>query len=122
MSGSRNRRAGHAFERDLRKLFRRWGWKNCETSRYASRETDDACVDLVRTAPFSVQAKYTQAINFHTELAKMPKDNNYNLVFHKRKNKGVVVGMSLDDFKEIMWACMMEGIFLSNDNTEKEEF
>jgi len=110
-----NRAAGHGYERDIRTWFRAMGWHGCETSRYASREKDDAKIDLCYTDPFNVQLKYTQSINFHTELAKMPKDKNYNVVFHKRKNQGTIVAMSLKDFEDIVQNSIREGIIKAYD-------
>ena len=63
---------------------------------------DDLKVDLVRTDPFYVQCKYTQAINMHKVLGEMPEGEQYNLVFHKRKNQGTVVAMSLKDFTKLL--------------------
>lgn len=102
MAGKTSRTKGHNYERTIMNLFKRLGWKDCATSRYASREIDDQKVDLVRTEPFNVQCKNTQTINFHTILSEMPKDSNYNVVFHKRTRKGTVVAMELDDFIEIL--------------------
>lgn len=96
-----NRTAGHTFERWCRKWWCGMGFP-CTTSRYSSREKDDAKVDLCGTEPFNIQCKFTETINLHTLLASMPKDTNYNLVFHKRKNKGTVVAMKLEDFQEIL--------------------
>lgn len=96
-----NRTAGHSFERWCKQWWSKLGFK-CTTSRYSSREKDDQKVDLCGTEPFNVQCKYTQNINFHTLLETMPKDANYNIVFHKKKNKGVVVAMRLEDFEELL--------------------
>lgn len=94
-----NRRAGHGFERDIRKFFIDLGFLKCETSRYASREMDDKKVDLVHTDPFYVQCKYTQQINAHNVLASMPQEKDkINLLFHKKKNLGTVVSMRMEDF------------------------
>jgi hypothetical protein len=32
----------------------------------------------------------------------MPKDQNYNLVFHKRNRQGTIVCMTLEDFEELI--------------------
>jgi len=105
-----NRRAGHDFERRLRLWFRNLGWDRCETTRYASRELDDQCIDLKDTDPFQVQAKYTQQINIHRELSKMPKNEKMNLLFHKRKNKGIIVAMTIEDFEELLNMLISEKI------------
>ena len=105
-----NRRAGHDFERFIRNWFVKMGWQRCLTSRYSSREKDDLKIDFCNTDPFNVQLKYTQAINIHDELEKMPSDKNYNILMHKRKNRGIIVAMSLADFEDIVKSNVREGI------------
>lgn len=103
MSGKTSRNKGHGFERSIAQMFRDMGWTKCKTSRYESKMLDDACVDLTNTNPFQIQCKNVERLgNLHTELSKMPKGSNYNLVFHKRSRQGTIVAMSLDDFKEIL--------------------
>ena len=97
-----NRAAGIRFEQEMSLWLRSVGFKSCETSRYASKKRDDEKVDFCDTEPFNFQAKYTQNINMHTELEKMPDDSNYNVVLHKRKRRGAVVCMTLEDFEEII--------------------
>jgi len=97
------RTKGNQFERDTAKEMRELGFEKCITSRYGSRELDDACVDLMHTDPFSLQLKaWKSAPNLHKELKKMPKDNNYNVIFHKRPNQGTVVAMTKQDFYEMI--------------------
>ena len=104
------RRAGHAYERDLVNQFKELGF-NAHTSRYANRMLDDAGVDLVGTDPFSIQAKrWKSAPSYHEVLAKMPKDSNYNVIFHKRPNKGEVVVMEKADFMELVEMLINEGV------------
>jgi hypothetical protein len=105
-----NRDAGHSYERTIRQWFRALGWKDCQTSRYASREMDDKKVDLVGTEPLYVQCKYTQTINMHKVLGEMPQTTNLNVVFHKRKNQGTVVAMGIKDFEEIIVMLRGNGI------------
>lgn len=107
-----NRTAGHQFERDTVNRLKALGFENASTSRYTSRERDDAKVDLCGIDPLNVQCKYTQAINMHKVLKEMPtEENNYNLVYHKRKNQGTVVAMSLSDWEEILGILLEEKIF-----------
>ena len=40
--------------------------------------------------------------SIHDILAKMPQDQNYNVVFHKKNRKGTIVAMTIEDFKEIL--------------------
>lgn len=109
MVNSRN--VGHDYERKMRLWFYDHGYKNCTTSRYSSREKDDAKVDLDKTEPWNVQCKRTkQAPNMHELLSEMPQDTNYNLVFHHRPRKGTVVSMSLKDFGEILNMLKKNGI------------
>jgi hypothetical protein len=103
MSKNNSRAVGHAYERQLRLEFITLGWDKCQTSRYASREHDDANVDFVGTPPFSIQAKrWTSAPSYHEVLKSMPEDGNYNVIIHKRPNKGEVAVMSKADFYEII--------------------
>lgn len=100
--GASERKKGHVYEREVCKAFRENGWTEAQTSRYASRKRDDEKVDLCFTPPFNVQCKATKTINMHTELRKMPDDDEYNLVFHKRPRQGTVVAMDEDTFWMLM--------------------
>lgn len=110
MAGNRNRTAGHNFERFVCAAYKLMGF-NARTSRYASREKDDELVDLVGTEPFNVQCKFTKnAPNMHELLKQMPKDLNHNVVYHKRKNRGVTVTMMMEDWHEIVRMLKREAI------------
>jgi len=99
----RNRRAGHAYERLIAMEFQLMGFKDTLTSRYADRKRDDEKVDLVGTEPLNIQCKaWKAAPNYHKELDKMPRDLNYNCIFHKRPRQGDVVVMRKKDFYEIL--------------------
>lgn len=103
MSGKTSRTKGHDFERKIAQEMRDLQFENCETSRYANRKLDDACVDLTCTSPFSIQCKaYKNQPNFRTELDKMPDDENYNLIFHKQPYKKDIVVLYKEDFYEII--------------------
>jgi hypothetical protein len=94
MRKNNSRAIGHQYERQLRLEFIELGWEDCQTSRYASRATDDANVDFINTPPFNIQAKrWVSAPSYHEVLKSMPDDNNYNVIFHKRPSKGEVVVM-----------------------------
>ena len=97
------RKKGHSYELQIRDWFRELGWDKAVSSRSESKNKDDQGVDLCYTDPFNVQAKAVEKLgSIHDILAKMPKDSNYNLVFHKRNRKGTIVAMTLEDFKEIV--------------------
>lgn len=103
MSKNNSRAVGHTYERQLRLEFIELGWADCQTSRYASRETDDANVDFVNTKPFNFQAKrWKSAPSYHDVLVSMPQDSNYNVIIHKRPHKGEVVVLSKEDFFELI--------------------
>jgi hypothetical protein len=94
---------GHTFERDIVQWFKDLGWDKAVTSRAESKNKDDQGIDLCYTDPFSVQAKAVENLgSLHKILAAMPDDSNYNVVFHKRSRQGVIVAMTLDDFKELI--------------------
>ena len=96
------RQKGKQFELDIIKWFNSRGY-NSVSSRSESKRTDDAGVDLCYTKPFNVQCKAVEKLGSVHEIIKgMPSDTNYNLVFHKKNRKGVMVTMSMEDFGEIL--------------------
>ena len=102
------RNKGHAYERKIAKELKDF-YPDCVTSRYGNRMMDDMGVDLINTDPFNVQCKAVERLGtYHDILKSMPEDNNYNLIFHKRNNRGEVVVMSKDDFYELLY--MLKGI------------
>ena len=110
------RQKGHNYERQLAKEFREMGF-DAKTSRYASREKDDQKVDLIGTDPFSIQAKaWKSAPSYHKVLDEMPKDTNYNLIFHKRPHQGEVVVMRKEDFYELLLAMKNEKIIIQDEH------
>ena len=104
MSKKNNSRAvGCAYERQIRLELIDLGWADCQTSRFASKMTDDMLVDFVNTKPFNIQAKrWSHAPAYQEVLKAMPQDSNYNVVIHKKPNKGEVVVMSKEDFYELI--------------------
>ena len=97
------RKKGHAFELQIRDVFKELGWDKAVSSRSESKNKDDQGIDLCFTDPFSVQCKAVESLgSLHKILAAMPDDSNYNVVFHKRSRQGVIVAMTLDDFKELI--------------------
>lgn len=102
---------GSDYERKIAKEFREYGFSNCKTSRFESKMLDDAGVDLTNTGFFNVQLKAVERLgSYHDILTSMPKDNNYNVIFHKRNRKGETVTMSKEDFYEIMEMLIKTGI------------
>jgi hypothetical protein len=96
------RQKGKQFELDIIKWFNSRGY-NSVSSRSESKRTDDAGVDLCYTKPFNVQCKAVEKLgSIHDIIKGMPNDTNYNLVFHKKNRKGVMVTMSMEDFGEIL--------------------
>lgn len=98
-----SRNKGTSYERKLAKEWREFGF-NTKTSRYESKMLDDMKVDLTNTGIFNIQAKAVERLSpsYHDILDSMPKDNNYNCIFHKRNRKGEVVVMTKDDFYDIV--------------------
>ena len=98
MRKNNSRAVGNAYERQIRLEFIELGWKNCQTSRYASKETDDNKVDLVHTEPFNVQIKrWSSAPAYQKVLSEMPK-TGINIIIHKKPNRGEVVVMDKKSF------------------------
>lgn len=86
--GRAARSKGCNFERQIAQEMRELGWSDCATSRYSSKETDDAKVDLVNTFPFNFQCKaWESTVPYLNVLESMPKDENINIILHKKKYK-----------------------------------
>jgi len=59
----------------------------------------------------NIQAKATESTpSYHSLLKEMPDDNNYNVIFHKRNNRGEVVVLSKEDFYQIIEMLKFNGI------------
>lgn len=67
MSGTKNRNAGHTFERDWAKTFRDKGYLFCKTTRQASRLLDSCKIDLA-FIPYNFQCKRVKASINYKEL------------------------------------------------------
>lgn len=105
------RKKGHAYELQVRDLFKELGWPDCVSSRLESKRADDAGVDLCFTDPFNVQAKAVENLgSLHVVLAHMPNDNKLNVVFHKRNRQGSVVCMGEESFKKIVTLLKSNGL------------
>ena len=106
-----NLRKGKKLEQEMAKRFRDIGFDKCKTSRYASRENDDNKCDLSYCVPFNVQCK--SHVNFSNPIPvmeSMPKDENYNVLIQRVKNKGTYAIMTMDDFMCLVEVLRSEGI------------
>lgn len=102
---------GNAYERKIANEMKELGWQSCETSRYASRKTDDLKIDLVGTDPFNIQCKAMERTpNLFDELDNMPDwDKKINTIFHKKNRRGDIVVMRKEDFYRIIKALQKNG-------------
>ncbi len=112
MSGITSRRKGHDYERKVRLEFRQYGWKYCQTSRYASKMIDDAKIDLVNTSPFAIQCKATANNPSYHKILKQMKPNMplYKLIYHKKPNDSEYVIMEKNDWLEILEMLIENGV------------
>lgn len=119
----KGKKKGSKYELDIVQFFRELGYV-CSTSRYSSRELDDAKVDIFGIAPWNVQGKAVEKLpkSYHAILAEMPKDSNYNLLFHKKNRQGTVVSMELDTFKEILQMLISGGMIKVNCTGDQVDF
>ena len=97
-----SRNKGHTFERDMAEFLRIYGWE-AVTSRSESKALDDQKVDLFDNTPFYFQLKCVERMtkSYH-DLLKEIKKGKIPVVLHKRKNKGVVAVMQLEDFANLL--------------------
>ncbi len=108
-SGSRSRRKGHNYEREIVKYFNSLGFK-AHTTRNASRLMDAAKIDIYGI-PYNIQCKAVEAkINYNDltdiisdEISKLcPERLEYPIIiFHKRKRKTTVT-MTMEEFTKLL--------------------
>jgi len=105
------RQKGKRFELKMAKLWMSYFGGNVERSSFASKKLDDMGVDLTNTPPFNLQLKaHERSIDIHSILQRMPKDENYNIVIHKRNHQPPIAAMHLDDFMELVEMLKRNGI------------
>jgi len=107
-----SRNKGHTYERQIRKELRKYYYPDCETSRYASKYTDDVEKrDFTKSGFLGIQAKALERTPpYHDILSEMPDDDKYNVIFHKRNHKGEVVVMKKEDFYELLDIMLAHGV------------
>jgi hypothetical protein len=105
------RTKGKRYEQQIANLWMSLFGGHVERTSYASKKLDDMGVDLTNTDPFLIQCKAVeQSINVHDILDRMPNSELWNVVLHKRNNRGTVVSLRLDDFLELVEAMKANGI------------
>ena len=84
---NRNRTAGHDWEREVIKNLKEIGYSDATSSRYSSRETDDAGIDICNTDNIAIQCKNTSKnVDYHKEIKNMNTDKK-KIIVHKRTQK-----------------------------------
>ncbi len=98
-----SRTKGHGFERAMAVRLREI-WPGCYTTRFkGSAWLDYSGIDLVGTQGFNIQLKAMErSPAYHDILNIMPKDENINIIIHKRNKRGCVVVLDLDDFIKML--------------------
>lgn len=121
--GRTNKRKGSNAERFYAKAFKSLGFSHCVTSRFGSRQHDDAGIDLINL-PFNVQIKAGKhkGMNISAVLSdiksrfprmfpKTASEHDMPLILIHRKDVGRgkrrgefddIVSMSFEDFKKII--------------------
>ncbi len=96
MIGSRNRTAGHKWERDVAKLFRDMGFSHVVTSRSENKKRDADKIDLMNTDelengvfPWSVQCKTLNTTATYPKLLSEMKElaGAVKVVIHRQTKK-----------------------------------
>ena len=102
-----SKKKGNAYEQKIARELRFIGWPNCETSRYASKRTDDSGIDFVGTGTFSIQAKALERTPTYSSILKQmakASKNTIPLIFHKRSHQPETVTMFKEDAYILMEA------------------
>lgn len=113
----RNRTAGLNYERDIASEYRDLGWEDACTTRYSSRQKDDAKIDIDNVKPFSPQCKYMKnQPNFSDLLNKIGNSDTEIPIVHFKRNKGKgkgkdeLVVLRKEDWYEILESMKQEKI------------
>lgn len=121
--GTTNRNKGNGAERLYANIFKELGFDKCVTSRYGSRQHDDAAIDLINI-PINVQIKAgkqtgLKPIQVIGDMisrikekfpANYPEHNYPNIVIHrkdvgrgkKRTSLDDIVTITFDDFSKLL--------------------
>ena len=121
--GTTNRVKGHTGERYYVNVFKELGFDKCVTSRYGSRQHDDAAIDLINVPinvqikvgkqtglkPVSVLADMSERIKDKFPLS-YPEHNYPKIVIHRREvGRGKkrnefddIVHLSFEDFAKLL--------------------
>jgi hypothetical protein len=85
---SRNRTAGHNFERQIVQELKILGFPEAVTSRAESKNMDDKGVDICNTPGYQFQCKNMKLIpNYHKILSEMPGNSQINILVHRKTKK-----------------------------------
>lgn len=143
MGSSRNRTAGHSWERECAIKLREIGYLDLKTSRECSRQRDAEKVDLCNAhedihgrLPFNVQCKtLTTTAKYPKLLQELkdfnPGDNQINVVFHRMTKKsakgrfmttGEYALLNLDDFYTMVDKLLKLETFIKESGVELELF
>lgn len=107
-----SRRKGHNFERKWATFFKKIGYKNCQTSRYASRLLDNCKVDLANI-PYFIQLKHDKRkldyAEIFLEMTQLLKENDVGvdkprIIIHRigRKRFQEFAVIPIEEFKTII--------------------
>lgn len=95
-NGKRNRQAGHKFELDCVKAFKKAGFNDCVSSRSSNRNRDAQKIDLVNRdeilsgrLPWAVQCKNIKGhVKYASIINELPKEDNVvRVVLHNQTEK-----------------------------------
>lgn len=105
------RNKGKRFELRIAEVWRTVMGGDPQRTSYVSKWLDDQGVDLTDTEPFYIQCKaHERSLDIHTILDNMPESDKYNIVIHKRNNRGCIVGLRFRDFLELCEMARNNGV------------
>lgn len=106
-----SRDKGKRFELKMAHIWMNLFGGEVERSSFASKKLDDMGVDLTNTPPFNIQCKaHERSLDMHSILERMPLNDNYNVVVHKRNHRPPIVAMHLQDWLEMVQMLKRDGV------------
>ncbi len=102
---SRNKNAGHGYERDCRDIFRNLGFVHVTTSRAESRNRDNQKIDLINKdeekngrLPYNIQCKCTTVlVNYHEIF----NDTEKMVLIKKGPNAGMKIAKTIKGMDKV---------------------
>ncbi len=100
-----SKQKGARFERQLARIFRDYGYRDCRRTAQYCGNTGDAS-DVVGLPGIHVEAKHQEKMQLYNWMDQAKRDakaggDNLPAVFHRKNNAEILVTMTLDNWMQL---------------------